>query len=53
VIASTSTLDLAIDVGDLDQVIQIDARPPSSRSSSGSAAPGGAPAQAATPSGHA
>ena len=41
VIVATSTLELGIDVGDLDRVIQSVRRARSRRSSSGSAAPGG------------
>ena len=48
VIVATSTLELGIDVGDLDRVIQIDARRPSPVSSSDSAAPAGVPGRPAT-----
>ena len=48
VIVSTSTLELGIDVGDLDRVIQIDAPAPSPRSCSASAAPAGGRAPRAT-----
>jgi ATP-dependent Lhr-like helicase len=48
-IVCTSTLELGIDVGDLDRVLQAEAPTPSARSCSAWAAPGAAPARPPTP----